>query len=106
MSLDTHSNTDLAYDTDVFRQATQTYCDVAIDLRQKVSDMQKCLDTLTDSGWTTPAGIAFLNMVDDNWSQNIEKYADLLDTLQQILIEASQKYDELTTNYIEKTKLG
>lgn len=105
MSLDTYRNTDLAYDTDVFRDAAKTYRETAIELRENVKSMQKCLETLTDSGWTTPAGIAFLSMVDDNWSKNIEKYADLLDTLQQILIEASQKYDDLTTNHIEKTVL-
>lgn len=105
MSLDTNKNTDLAYDTEVFREAAMKYHEVAEQLRKKIIDMQKCLDTLTDSGWTTPAGITFLSMVDNNWSKNINKYADLLDTLDQILLDASTKYEELTANYIEKTKL-
>jgi len=60
---------------------------------------------LSESGWTTPAGTAFHKMTQTNWKNNIEKYADLLDTLDDILVQASKKYDDLVVNYIEKTKL-
>lgn len=106
MSLDAIANTDLAYDTEVFRACAKTYGQTAEDLRIMVDDLTECLKTLVDSGWTTPAGITFLDMVDMNWAQNIKRYADLLETLQAILDDAAKKYDELTSLHIERTKLG
>lgn len=106
MALDAIPNTDLAYDTAVFRQCASAYGQTSDNLRVLVQELTECLHTLTESGWTTPAGIAFLDMVDMNWARNIEKYADLLDTLQEILVDAADKYDELTSLYIERTKLG
>lgn len=105
MALDAIPNTNLAYDTDVFRKCAGIYGQTAEDLRVMVDDLTGCLQTLTQSGWTTPAGVAFLDMVDMNWAQNIKKYADLLETLEAILLEASRKYDELTSMHIETTKL-
>ena len=69
------------------------------------SKLDDCLQELEDSGWTTPAGTAFYKMTQTNWEDNIEKYADLLDTLKDILDQASKKYDSLVTNHIEKTKI-
>lgn len=106
MALDAISNTDLAYDTEIFRQCATTYGETAENLRGLVRELNDCLHTLTESGWTTPAGIKFLDMVDRNWEKNIEKYANLLDTLQDILVEAAEKYDGLTALHIERTKLG
>ena len=59
MSLDAIANTDLAYDTEVFRACAKTYGQIAEDLRITVDDPTECLKMLVDSGWTTPAGITF-----------------------------------------------
>ena len=37
-----------------------------------------------------------------NWKENIEKYAKLLETLEDIMIDAAGRYEELAEEYIEK----
>ena len=73
-------------------------------MRELAKGLTDCLNDLVNSGWTTNAGKAFQNMVTTNWEQNIEKYADLLDTLQSILNEAVGEYEELIQE-VENTKL-
>lgn len=102
MSLAYEKNTDLAYDTDVFRSAAKEYVRIADELDTMAKDLNNLLTDLKNNGWTTPAGTAFQEMVSTNWEDNIHKYSGLLVTLQDILIEASQTYDDLTTNHIEK----
>lgn len=79
--------------------------EIAKDLRNMATKLDNCLQQLEASGWTTPAGTAFHKMAQTNWEENIEKYADLLDTLKDILDQASAKYDNLVTNHIEMTKI-
>ena len=59
MSLDAIADTDLAYDTEVFRACAKTYGQISEDLCIMVDDLTECLKTLVDSGWMTPAGITF-----------------------------------------------
>jgi len=105
MALAYETNTSLAFDTDVLRQYGERYETVASKLRTLSNELDACLTELKDNGWTTPAGTAFQKMVDTNWEKNIEKYASLLEMLNQILKSASDQYDSLVQNYIEKTKL-
>ncbi len=105
MALAHEGNTDLAFDTTVLRDYGNRYAEIAKSLRSMASKLDDCLQELEDSGWTTPAGTAFHKMAQTNWEDNIEKYADLLDTLKDILDQASKKYDNLVTNHIEKTKI-
>lgn len=105
MALANEGNTDLAFDTTALRQYGARYGQIAKDLRGMSTRLDNCLTELKESGWTTPAGTAFHKMVQTNWEENIEKYADLLDTLKEILDQASKKYDNLVTNHIEKTKI-
>ena len=44
-------------------------------------------------------------LAETNWEDNIDKYADLLDTLKDILDAAAREYDGLVSNHIEKTQL-
>lgn len=105
MALAHEGNTDLAFDTTVLRDYGNRYAEIAKSLRSMASKLDDCLQELEDSGWTTPAGTAFHKMAQTNWEDNIEKYADLLDTLKDILDQASKKYDSLVTNHIEKIKI-
>ena len=104
MSLSTESNTDLAFDTSVFREYGSRYSTIATQLRTIAKDLDTCLTELKNSGWTTPAGTAFHEMVQTNWKENMDKYADLLDTLKDILDQSASRYDGLVES-IEKTKL-
>lgn len=105
MSLAYESNTSLAFNTTLMRDKAAKYGSIAEDLRDMATKLDDLLTELKDTGWTTPAGTAFQKLVDANWKQNIEKYANLLDTLQQILEDAAGKYESLITDYVEKTKV-
>ena len=105
MALANEGNTDLAFDTVVLRDCGSKYAEIADKLRNMAQKLDDCLQELEDSGWTTPAGTAFHKMTKTNWEENIEKYADLLDTLDSIMQEAAKKYENLVTNHIEKTQL-
>lgn len=104
MALAYEKNVSLAFDTDALRTYGERYGNVASDLRKLSSELDICLQELR-KGWTTPASELFYDMVNTNWSQNIEKYAALLDTLKSILTEAAKQYDTLVEQNIEKTKL-
>lgn len=106
MSLAYEGNTDLAFDTVVLRQAAADYAKVADELRKMSSDLDGLIQQLKDKGWTTPAGTAFYEMTNTNWSQNINKYASLLDTLESILKDAATDYDGLMSDYVRKTKVS
>jgi len=103
MALAYEGNTDLAFDTTVLRNCGSKYTEIAEKLRNMATNLDDCLSELEKSGWTTPAGTAFHKMTKTNWQENIEKYADLLDTLSEIIEQASNEYDTLVTEHIEKT---
>lgn len=106
MAIAYERNTDLAFDTGVLRQAAGDYGKIATELRKMSTDLDTLILKLRDSGWTTPAGTAFYEMTETNWSKNIEKYAALLDTLEEILKDAAEAYDSLMTDYVRKTKVS
>ncbi len=105
MSLANETNTSLAFDTTVMSECGRRYEKVATELRTMAKKLDQCLATLIDSGWTTPAALAFKDLADTNWEENIEKYAALLDTLKRIIDDAVNQYGGLVTDHIEKTKL-
>ena len=105
MALAYESNTNLALDTEVFKKCGSQYSDIASELRKMSKELDACLTELGKNGWTTPAGTAFHTMVNTSWSNNIEKYAGLLDTLKEILYSAAFQYDNLVQNQIETTQL-
>lgn len=105
MALAYEGNTDLAFDTGTMRTYGEKYAQIAEELRGMARDLDTLLKDLKDTGWKTPAGQEFQKLAATNWEENIDKYADLLDTLKEIIDEACRSYDNLTTNHIEKTKL-
>lgn len=106
MAIAYEGNTDLAFDTGVLKKAAREYQKTSDELRQMAEELDRLLAQLKESGWTTPAGTAFYEMTQANWRKNIEKYAALLETLNDILIKASEEYEGLVTDYIRTTKLN
>lgn len=102
MAIAYEKNVDLAFDTGVFRECGSKFIEIAEKLRTMSTNLNTCLLTLKDSGWTTPAGTAFQAMTEVNWKEEIDKYADLLETLKDCLDYAAEEYDGLVTNHIEK----
>lgn len=106
MAIAHERNTDLAFDTNVLKKAGREYAQIANELRRMSVKLDILLHQLEASGWTTPAGTAFHEMTNTNWEQNIAKYANLLDTLNNILAKAANEYEELVDNHINTTKVS
>lgn len=105
MGIAYEGNTDLAFDTNILKKAAGEYKNVAKGMREMSLKLDSLLVDLKNDGWTTPAGTAFYEMTRTNWEKNIEKYAALLDTLNNILIRAASEYDNLMTDYVRTTKV-
>ncbi|MEG0091907.1 MAG: WXG100 family type VII secretion target [Oscillospiraceae bacterium] len=106
MALAYEGDTSLAFDTTQMKEYGTRYAVIAKELRDMAKKLDDCLKELSESGWTTPAGSAFHKMAQTNWEDNIEKYADLLDTLKDILEKSVKEYDDLTTKHIEITTIN
>lgn len=106
MAIAYENNTSIAFDTDVLKNAAKEYGNIAVELKEMASQLDELISNLKDSGWTTPAGTAFYEMMDTNWSQNIGKYASLLETLQKILTSAATQYEGLMKDHVRVTKVS
>lgn len=95
---------DLSFNTDTMRECAKTYGRIQEELTELAEHLQNALNELKDSGWTTGAGIAFSDMVEIDWKRNIDRYADMLDTLKEILEVSADDYEELVQQ-IEKVKV-
>lgn len=95
----------LAFDTGVLKKAAKEYKSVAKELRRMSARLDELLNALKSEGWTTPTGTAFYEMTNTNWEKNIEKYAALLESLNEILIKASNEYENLMTDHVRTTQV-
>ncbi len=105
MALAYGANADLIFDTERLADAGKRYGQAAGKLRAMASGLDELLNDLSSSGWTSPAGMAFCEMADTNWKENIEKYASLLESLDEILDEAAKEYEDLAVYQIEAAQL-
>lgn len=105
MAIAYEGNTDLAFETDILKKGAKEYGEVAKELRDMADKLDKLLVDLAAEGWSTPAGTAFHDMTSINWKNNIEKYAALLDTLNNILVRAAAEYDGLMADHVRTTQL-
>ena len=105
MSISGERNTDLGFDTSALRKAAKEYSKIASELTDMATKLDSLLSMLKSEGWTTKAGEVFHEMTNTNWKENINKYSNLLDTLNSILINAADEYDELAEDYVAKTKV-
>ncbi len=105
MSLAYKAGVSLAADTEVLRTSAKEYSSIASDIREMAKNLDKLLAYLRDTGWKTPAGEAFQELVRTDWSKNMEKYASLLETFSQTLTEAATEYERLASENIKNTKL-
>ena len=104
MGLAYEGNTNLAFNTEEMNNYASEYGKIADRLRVMAKDLDSSLQELETTGWTTGAGAAFQLMVHTNWSDNIEKYAKLLEMFEEALNQSAIEYDNLS-NDIESIKL-
>lgn len=99
------SSTDLQFDTTVLQNGSTQYRSIADTLESDSEKLQTLLSDLASTDWTTGAGLAFQEMVEDGYLDSVTKYIALLRTMSDMLDDAAKRYDNLTQSHIETTKL-
>lgn len=85
---------DLKFDIDAFDTAINKYEAIAKALSDIKVNMEEAMTDL-ESGWKTPAGVAFRDMYNDNWAKHVDQYVAVLNKLAELLGKAKKDYQEL-----------
>lgn len=88
-------NNDLSFDTEVFDRAAKVYREKSEQLGMIKNDLLNMIEQLKDGGWKSAAGKAFYGNLHANWADDIQRYADLMETLAECIEEASRAYEDL-----------
>lgn len=92
---------DLKYDTEAMRKSASDYRDAAKKLRKVKKDLKQHITDLKETHWKSDAGKAFLEVYEDTWADNAEKYAAVMVEMAGQLEKAARDYD-LVTDKIKK----
>lgn len=84
----------LEFDTDNLRTQAANIKKIIRDFRKQQRALTTSLDNLRDT-WKTGASREFFNKYDTKWSQQLEYYFDLLDTLVSDLYYAAEHYERV-----------
>lgn len=87
---------DLEYDTDEMRSSAQKYREIAVDLGTVEKDLKKQIADLKSVYWQSDAGDAFMDMYEETWAANVDKYILVLDKMASLLDQAANDYDSVT----------
>lgn len=96
MSIAYNSKNDLCFDTDVFTTVAKNLRTNATELETILTDLTGAVDDLKVD-WKSKASDKFFELVSDEWATDLGRYADLVDTLADILEGAVVTYGDLET---------
>lgn len=68
--------------------------DLQTDLTEVNTELKKKLEEL-EKDWQTPAGKEFFEKQKTSWDPEVKNYIKILGTLEEMLSEAIQKYEEI-----------
>lgn len=86
----------MKYDTEAMRNSAQSYRDTAKKLKTVKEELKQHITDLKNEHWRTSAGEAFLNLYEDSWATNIDKYSAVMEEMAVQLDSAADKYDTVT----------
>lgn len=85
------SNT-LKFDVDEIKSMRQKLQGAAADLKDCNDTVKEGIEKLRNEDWKTPAGKKFMENVNTDWSEQVEKYVKVLNTLDELLGVAELDY--------------
>ncbi len=77
-------------------RAAQNYREVSEKLESLRKELKNKIEDLKNTDWRSDAGRAFMEIYEDNWSSNVEKYAAVLKEMAGQLERAASEYDSVT----------
>lgn len=88
---------DLKYNTSDLRDSAAKYRDIADEMKSVKTDLKKQISDLKDVYWKSEAGEEFMNLYEDSWATNVDKYVAVLREMASILEKAANDYDDVTS---------
>lgn len=79
-------------DLDRLSAAISKYDEVIEEFEQSVSNTEKAINLLQNSGWKSGASTAYFMMYQNTWKQNMEKRIKIIQHLRECLNKAQQEY--------------
>ena len=89
-------NGELTFDLDKLRAMKTKLGETAENLKVQKNRAMQLLVCL-EKDWRTPAGKSFMKNVDTDWAQSVSRYVTLLQTMENMLGEAIDRYMEVET---------
>ncbi|ROR31758.1 WXG100 family type VII secretion target [Mobilisporobacter senegalensis] len=89
-------NNSFCYETEVFAQASKAFNDSAATLKEMKDNLVTRIDDLRNIGWKSDAGNSFFEIIDHNWSNDIERYVDLMEDLSTMITYAIQQFESVS----------
>lgn len=84
----------LVFDVSEINRMYKKVDDTITELEKKKKELLEALVELK-KGWNTPAGKSFINSVDIDWADQIDKYIAALKALRDMLKNAKTEFSEL-----------
>lgn len=89
-------NNSFCYETEVFARASKVFNDSATTLKTMKDSLVTRIDDLRSVGWKSDAGNSFFEIIDQNWSNDIERYVDLMEDLSTMITYAIEQFEEVS----------
>lgn len=82
---------ELKFDLDVLSQMRKKLQDTATELEEQKQSLIKAFEGYKEY-WNTDTGGKFVESVDTDWVQQVDKYINIIEALEQCLAEAEKEY--------------
>ena len=85
----------IQYDSEKVAEMKRKISNTSAELKTLNQDVLKAIKDM-EKDWQTTEGKKFLSDIDMDWTVQVDKYVDILDTLTSMLQETENIYSELT----------
>lgn len=87
-------NDTLKFDVASFRTMSDKIQETITELEEKNQSMLEAFEQIKEK-WNTPAGRSYMQKINLDWLDDVEKYAVLLNAVKELLNEAATEYEAL-----------
>lgn len=87
---------DLKFNTEELRASAHIYRQIGDELKSVKTSLKDQIADLKNVYWKSGAGDAFLELYEDSWAVNVDKYIAVLREMANILDRVATDYDSVT----------
>lgn len=86
---------DFKVDIDAFTVAINEYTDAMNEMIRIKDELTSRVEILRDKSWKSSAGDSFFKLYQSDWADNVDKYNDIIDFMNELLRQAQTAYKGL-----------